>query len=118
MPAFGVGQIDCPSLENVEVKAWSDGKLSSLVPRKLWADYDEDDDFRLPSPLPCLSMDLTASLTTSLLEVDIDATKHPEEVAVSAVVDRSIENLRDSVAPSPAAKTDSFSAATLAAEKT
>ncbi|KAM0915495.1 hypothetical protein ACQ4PT_010810 [Festuca glaucescens] len=49
--------IDCPSVDNIHVKFWSESKLTGLIPRKLWADCDVDDDDELPSPLPRLDMD-------------------------------------------------------------
>jgi hypothetical protein len=52
LPAIKVGQIDCPRVENINAYSWSDSKISGLIPRKLWADYDTDDDELLGSPLP------------------------------------------------------------------
>ncbi|KAM0873910.1 hypothetical protein ACQ4PT_037759 [Festuca glaucescens] len=61
MPVCRVGQIDCPSDE----QSWSESKILTLVPRKLWADYVSDDEDSLPSPMPRLShceVDLSRSL--------------------------------------------------------
>jgi hypothetical protein len=61
MPVCRVGQIDCPSVE----QSWSESKILTLVPRKLWADYVSDDEDSLPSPMPRISYgedDLSRSL--------------------------------------------------------
>jgi hypothetical protein len=56
LPVFKVGQIDCDWADIGDVKSWSASKVSSLVPRKLWSDYDEEDEDGLPSLLPPLNV--------------------------------------------------------------
>nr|XP_051219774.1 uncharacterized protein LOC127336947 [Lolium perenne] len=56
LPVFKVGQIDCDWADIGDVKSWSASKVSSLVPRKLWSDCDEEDEDGLPSPLPPLNV--------------------------------------------------------------
>jgi hypothetical protein len=51
MPVCRVGQIDCPRAD----PPWSDSKVYTLKPRKLWADYSSDEEDTIASPLSRLT---------------------------------------------------------------
>ncbi|XP_051190784.2 uncharacterized protein [Lolium perenne] len=75
LPVLRVGLIDCPSVDNIHEKFWSESKLTGLIPRKLWADCDVDIDDGLPSPLPPLDMDpfippkcTTVTVSTAMID--------------------------------------------------